>query len=77
MSFSDLSSLPGWWPLAVGTIIALLDVVASAHVVVTKRDVRAAIAWIGVIWLVPFFGPILYAILGLNRIRRRSTARSR
>jgi cardiolipin synthase len=77
MSFSDLSSLPGWWPLAVGTIIALLDVVASAHVVVTKRDVRAAIAWIGVIWLVPFFGPILYAILGLNRIRRRADSLQR
>ena len=77
MSFSDLSSLPGWWPYAVGTIIALLAVAASVNVIVYKRDVRAAIAWIGVIWLVPIFGPVLYAILGLNRIRRRAESLQR
>ncbi len=77
MRFSDLSSLPGWWPYAVGTIVALLAITASVHVVVRKRDVRAAIAWIGVIWLVPVFGPVLYAILGLNRIRRRAESLQR
>jgi cardiolipin synthase len=72
MRFYDLSSLPGWWPFAVGGLIALIDLVASAHVIVRKRDVRAAISWVGMIWLVPGVGALLYAILGLNRIRRRA-----
>ena len=71
MRLFDLSTLPGWWPYGVGAFIAIVDLIASAHVVVRKRDVRAAIAWVGMIWLVPGVGALLYAILGLNRIRRR------
>lgn len=72
MRLIDLSSLPGWWPYGVGAFIAIVDLVASAHVVVRKRDVRAAIAWVSMIWLVPGIGALLYAIFGLNRIRRRA-----
>lgn len=46
---------------------------ASAHAVLYKRDVRAAIGWIGLIWLVPFGGAALYALFGINRIRRRAS----
>lgn len=77
MHFHDLSTLPGWWPYAVGAVVALLDVVASVHVIVRKRDVRAAIAWVGMIWLVPGIGAVLYAILGLNRIKRRASTLQR
>lgn len=69
----DLALLPGWWPYAAGFAIALVDLVATVHVVVRKRDVRAAIGWVGLIWLVPGIGALLYAVLGLNRIRRRAT----
>ncbi|MDH5234790.1 MAG: phospholipase D-like domain-containing protein [Gemmatimonadota bacterium] len=65
-------SLPPWWPYAAGSLIGAVSLVASAHVVVRKRDVRAAIAWVGLIWLVPGLGVFLYALLGLNRIRRRA-----
>ncbi|TVP60070.1 MAG: cardiolipin synthase [Halomonadaceae bacterium] len=44
----------------------------SGHAILSKRDSRAAVAWVGVIWLVPFAGPILYLLLGINRIRRRA-----
>ncbi len=50
-----------------------LAVLASAHVVLHKRDVRAAIGWIGLAWLVPFGGPALYWLFGINRIHRRAT----
>lgn len=66
-------SLPTWWPYAAGTLIGVVSLIASAHVVVRKRDVRAAIGWVGLIWLVPGLGAFLYALLGLNRIRRRAT----
>lgn len=66
--------LPGAWALALGVLIGVADVVASVHVLTRKRDVRAAIGWIGLIWLVPGVGSFLYALLGLNRIRRRASA---
>ena len=49
----------------------VLSVVASIHAITTKREVRAAIGWVGLVWLVPFLGAALYAVAGVNRIRRR------
>lgn len=70
---TNLSDLPNWWPYAVGALVAAVSLVASGHAVVRKRDVRAAIGWVGLIWLVPGLGAFLYALLGLNRIRRRAS----
>ncbi len=50
----------------------ILAVLASAHAVLNKREERAAIGWVGLIWLVPIIGPALYVTLGINRIRRRA-----
>jgi cardiolipin synthase len=52
-----------------GLAVAL---VASSHVVLNKTDTRAATAWVGLIWLVPLFGTLLYVFLGINRIERRA-----
>lgn len=52
-----------------GLAVALL---ASSHVVLNKTDTRAATAWVGLIWLVPLVGTILYVFLGINRIERRA-----
>lgn len=30
--------------------------------------------WLGIIWFLPVFGPVLYLVLGVNRIRRRAIA---
>jgi cardiolipin synthase len=45
---------------------------ASWHVILHKDDTRAATAWVGLIWLLPFLGAILYVFLGINRIQRRA-----
>ncbi|MFV2069204.1 MAG: phospholipase D-like domain-containing protein [Pirellulales bacterium] len=58
-------------PISAGLIGITLSVVASIHVISTKREVRAAIGWMGLIWLVPFGGAALYAVMGVNRITRR------
>jgi len=55
--------------VALDITIALL---ASSHVILNKRDTRAATAWVGLIWLVPFLGALLYLLLGINRIERRA-----
>jgi cardiolipin synthase len=38
----------------------------------TKRDVPAAIGWIGLAWLAPVLGSLLYAGFGVNRVKRRA-----
>jgi cardiolipin synthase len=58
-------------PLVTMLVGIVLSVVASIHAVTTKREVRAAIGWVGLVWLVPYVGAALYAVAGVNRIRRR------
>lgn len=68
----DLPRLAEFLPyLASGAALAA-SLVTSAHAVLYKRDPRAAVAWAGLIWLVPVVGPILYVLFGINRIRRRA-----
>lgn len=57
--------------LATMLVGIVLSVAASIHAITTKREVRAAIGWVGLVWLVPFLGAALYAVAGVNRIRRR------
>jgi cardiolipin synthase len=58
---------------ALGIVLDLaIAIVASWHVVLNKTDTRAATAWVGLIWLVPFVGAMLYVFLGINRIQRRA-----
>jgi len=60
--------LTSWWAIAAERTLAVL---ASVHVILHKRDVRAAIGWVGLISLVPVLGSVLYFVLGINRIKRR------
>jgi cardiolipin synthase len=60
------------WLCLAGALVVILALAASGHAVLYKRDSRAAVAWLGFIWLVPVAGPLLYSLLGINRIRRRA-----
>jgi cardiolipin synthase len=61
------------WPYLVGLVDIVLAAGASSHAILNKREVRAAIGWVGLIWLVPYAGSLLYLLLGVNRIRRKGT----
>jgi len=50
----------------------VISPVAALHALMFKRDSRAAFGWIALCLLLPIAGPILYALLGINRIRRRA-----
>jgi cardiolipin synthase A/B len=67
-----------WAPpnlMLLGSVVAAVAaVVAMVHAVLYKEEVRAAIAWVGLILLVPLVGSILYYLIGVNRIRRRAVA---
>jgi cardiolipin synthase len=60
------------WHAGIAGLAIILSIVASAHAVLYKRDSRAAIAWVGFVWLVPLFGPFLYFVFGVNRLRRQA-----
>lgn len=65
-----LQLLSDFWPILIAMTHAIIIGVASAHVVLTKRDNRSAIGWVGIIWLTPFLGAGLYIMFGVNRIHR-------
>jgi cardiolipin synthase len=67
-----LEAIQRFWPHLAAVFTLLADIFASVHVLLHKRDSRAASLWLGVIWLVPALGPLLYLVLGVNRIRRRA-----
>lgn len=63
--------LASWEPYLVA-IDVVISLAASVHVVLTKRQTRAAIGWVGLIWVSPFLGALLYVLFGINRISRRA-----
>lgn len=65
-----LDHLVEFWPHLVAGFSFLAALLASIHALLHKRDSRAAVSWIGFIWLLPVLGPLLYIALGINRIRR-------
>ena len=67
-----LNLINRYWPHLAAGFDFLAALLASAHALLHKRDTRAATLWIGVIWLMPGFGPVLYLVFGVNRIRRRA-----
>lgn len=71
-SVQPLDILTLLWPYLAAALALALPIVASGHAVLHKRDSRAAVLWVGVIWLAPIVGSILYALLGINRIQRRA-----
>lgn len=57
----------------IGAILyAVLTFGTVGHILLNKRDPRAAVGWIAVSFALPFVGPILYWIFGVNRIRTRA-----
>ncbi len=70
MDWLDKISL--YWPHIAACFDFLAALLASIHALLNKRDSRAATLWLGLVWFLPLFGPILYLALGVNRIRRRA-----
>ncbi len=60
------------WPYLTAALAFCGALLASIHALLNKRDSRAAVLWLGFIWLMPLIGPVLYLALGVNRIRRKA-----
>ncbi len=68
MWFADRPVLFALW-----IIPGLIAAYVTGHVLLTKRDVGSSIAWIGLAWLAPIVGSVLYALFGVNRVKARAT----
>lgn len=50
-----------------------LQISVTGHILLHKEDVSSAIGWMGLVWLAPIVGSILYILFGINRIRRKAS----
>jgi cardiolipin synthase len=57
---------------AFGAAVVVAAALAGGHAVLYKRDPRSAALWLLAIVFLPAVGPILYALLGVNRVQRRA-----
>lgn len=55
----------------VGQIVAAIAV--TVHVLLNKRYVGSAVGWIGITWISPILGSVLYVLFGINRVKRRAS----
>ncbi len=68
--------IPGTLGTVPGDLFALLRLAlaltATTHVLLTMRNTRSSIAWIGFAWISPVVGTALYFAFGINRVSRRA-----
>lgn len=69
MSWTHLDIANAWlgWLLHIGLACAV-----TVHALLRKRDVAATTAWIGLAWLSPIIGSVLYVVFGINRVERKA-----
>ena len=52
-------------------------VAGAGHALLYKRDPRSAFGWIAICVVLPFLGPLLYFLFGVNRVRTRAQRMTR
>jgi cardiolipin synthase len=67
-----IDTLVAYWPHFLAVLSVVLGVPAAIHATMTKQEVRSALGWVGIIILSPILGAVVYAIAGINRMRRSS-----
>lgn len=64
--------LHAFWPLMLAGLSLAVSITASLHILIHRHEPRGSLGWIGLIWLVPVGGALLYVMFGINRIERRA-----
>ena len=52
-------------------LLVILSVSTALHALMNKNDSRSSLLWIIICFAIPFAGPILYLILGINRAHNK------
>ncbi|MCA9572565.1 MAG: PLDc N-terminal domain-containing protein, partial [Myxococcales bacterium] len=53
-------------------VYLVLALATTVHVLLTKESSRAAAGWMGLVWLSPVLGSVLYTVFGVNRVHRKA-----
>lgn len=72
LPFAALGSLAAPLQAWLAGLLLTLALVASGHAILYKRDPRSSAIWAILIWVLPVAGPLLYLLLGINRVERRA-----
>ncbi len=68
-----IDSPPDLLPLAVSVLHVVAAGAVTVDAVLRKRHVSAVFGWVGLAWLAPIVGAVLYVCFGINRIRRNAS----
>ncbi len=58
--------------LSLVSIHVVVATAAGLHVLLYKRDSRSALGWLGLVFLFPIAGALLYTLFGVNRVHRKA-----
>lgn len=67
-----VQTISAYWPHILALLSLVLGTIAAIHAAMTKDEVRSALGWVGIIVLSPIVGALVYAVAGINRIRRKT-----
>lgn len=56
----------------INVFLVVIAAYSAIHALIYKKDSRAAFGWVAVCILLPFVGPILYFLFGINRVKTRA-----
>lgn len=59
---------------AAGVLYLMMQIFVTAHILLFKDDVKSSIGWIGLVWLAPLAGSVIYVLFGINRIKRKAVS---
>jgi cardiolipin synthase len=59
-------------PIILSCVHVVMALCVSWHVLIHRRAAGTSVAWIGLAWLSPAIGSVLYLLFGINRVRRRA-----
>ncbi|MBN9019367.1 MAG: PLDc N-terminal domain-containing protein [Rhizobiales bacterium] len=60
------------FPLFLSLLHFTLASAVTVHALLTRLAPQSTIGWVGLAWLSPYIGPILYFLFGVNRVRRKA-----
>lgn len=72
VSFPD--RLAELWPALLSLAHLALAIGVTLDAVLRPRHVASVIGWVGIAWLVPIIGPLLYVGFGVNRLQRAAVS---
>ena len=52
-----------------GLLFLLFSILGACHALLNKRDPKSALGWVACCLLLPYVGPLLYLVFGINRAR--------